>query len=228
MELLIDTLSQKFDNLIVFDTETTGLNSKTDEIIEFGGLRLDLKNPDKVQEINMLIKLDRHNALPPKIVELTGITDQDLAESGISKDEAASQINGFIDVSRPLVAAYNAQFDFCFLYYFLASYSNPEILKKIKMLDIMTVYKDRQEYPHRLFNAIDTYEVQAENTHRAIDDAWGALKVLEAMASEKNDIMNYINIFGYNPKYGLPKPRIQSITYQPQYNFPTTPVYARN
>ena len=30
--------------------------------------------------------------------------------------------------------------------------------------------------------------------------------------------MNYVNLFGYNPKFGGPKPRIGSITYRPHSN----------
>ena len=54
------------------------------------------------------------------------------------------------------------------------------------------------------------------NSHRAVDDANAALEVLLAMERERGDIERYINLFGYNPKYGPPKPQIGSVRYEPQ------------
>ena len=36
------------------------------------------------------------------------------------------------------------------------------------------------------------------------------------MEGECADLMRYINLFGYNPRFGVPKPAIRSITYKPQ------------
>jgi len=115
-----------------------------------------------------------------------------------------------------LVVAYNAQFDLCFLYYYLARYGNAGILKNIKMLDALTVYKDRRPYPHKLCNAIEAYGLSGENSHRAIDDARATLELMYAMGKEYDDFDRYINLFGYNPKFGVSGPKISSVCYQPQ------------
>lgn len=111
------------------------------------------------------------------------------------------------------------------LYYFLARLELADALKGVKMLDAMTVYKDRREYPHKLQSAIDAYGVPTQNTHRAVDDAKAALEVLEAMGRELDDLMQYVNLFGYNPKYGVSGPRISSITYLPQGRFTGEKLY---
>ena len=36
------------------------------------------------------------------------------------------------------------------------------------------------------------------------------------METECADLERYINLFGYNPRFGAPKPAIGSITYKPQ------------
>jgi DNA polymerase-3 subunit epsilon len=90
------------------------------------------------------------------------------------------------------------------------------MLKGIQMLDALTVYRDRRAYPHRLENAIAAYGVELRNTHRAIDDARAALEVLRAMEAERADLTRYINLFGYNPKYGVTGPRISSVRYAAQ------------
>ena len=38
-------------------------------------------------------------------------------------------------------------------------------------------------------------------------------------------IENYVNLFGYNPKYGVEGKPIGSITYKPQPYNPTKPLY---
>ena len=97
------------------------------------------------------------------------------------------------------------------------------ILKKIKMLDAYTVYRDRREYPHKLENAIEAYNLgdKVVNSHRAIDDTLALVEVLKAMEEERSDLHLYINLFGYNPKYGVSGSKISSVRYVSQpYNSP--------
>ena len=49
--------------------------------------------------------------------------------------------------------------------------------------------------------------------------------VLEAMGEEKDDLLNYVNIFGYNARYGLEGKPIGSVTYRPQGYEPGRPIY---
>ena len=36
------------------------------------------------------------------------------------------------------------------------------------------------------------------------------------MEAEQQDLDKYVNLFGYNPKFGAPRPAIHSVTYLPQ------------
>ena len=218
---MLDSLFTSFERIIVLDTETTGIDCKKDEIIELAAASV---TPAGVEsEMDVFIRLSEGRTLPPMITQLTGITPQQLEQEGVEKWEAAAQFAA----AHPntLLVAYNAQFDPCFLYYFLARLELADALKGVKMLDAMTVYKDRREYPHKLQSAIDAYGVPTQNTHRAVDDAKAALEVLEAMGREQDDLMEYINLFGYNPKYGVSGPRISSITYLPQGRFTGEKLY---
>lgn len=220
---MLDTLFERFERIVVLDTETTGIDCKNDEIIELAAASV---TKDGIEsEMDVFIRLNEGRMLPPMITQLTGITPQMLEQEGIEKWEAAAQFAAAISHPNTLVAAYNAQFDLCFLYYFLARLELADALKGVKMLDVMTIYKDRRAYPHKLQNAIDAYGVPTQNTHRAVDDAKAALEVLEAMTREQDDIAQYINLFGYNPKYGVSGPRISSITYRPQGRFTGQKLY---
>ena len=63
------------------------------------------------------------------------------------------------------------------------------------------------------------------NSHRAIDDVIATAAVMEKMAEEKEDLHRYINLFGYNSKYGLEGKPIGSITYKSQDYDPPLPLY---
>lgn len=210
----------EFDSILVLDTETSGLDFKDDRIIELAVIRyVPCENGGKIDfEMDDFIKLPDGRVLDEKIIELTGITDKMLEEQGISDTECAEKFTS-IFTEKPLIVAYNAQFDLNYLFYFLHRAGRADVLKRAKMLDALTVYKDRHEYPHRLENAIEIYNLQDKvvNSHRAIDDTKALLEVMFEMAKEKDDLDKYINLFGYNPKYGVSGAKISSIKYLPQY-----------
>ena len=211
---MLDSLFSRFDNIIVLDTETTGLKHKTDEIIELAMLRITREGC--VKQYDEFIKLSEGRHLAPEITELTGITEDMLITQGVSKLSAASALAEMLALPKPLVVAYNAQFDIGFLYYLLLTNGKAEVLQNIKLLDAMTVYKDRRPFPHKLCNAIEAYALSGENTHRAIDDTLATYELLCAMDREEDDLDRYINLFGYNPKYVVSGQRVRSVTYIPQ------------
>ena len=226
--MAFETLFNQYDRLVLFDTETTGLLFSRDEIIEFAAVVVENRGgvPTVVQEYDELIALSPGGFVPPKIEELTGISTQDLREKGLPKTRVARDIAEMIR-GNTLLLAYNAHFDLSFLYYFLLRHGDPMILKGKDKLDLLTVYKDRRPYPHKLCNAIDAYGLTGKvvNSHRAVDDCVATVAVMEEMEKEKADLECYVNLFGYNPKFGVDGKPIGSVTYKPQPYNSTKPLY---
>lgn len=224
----LETLFSKYDRLVLFDTETTGLNYSRDEIIEFAAVVVEQVGgvPKVVQEYDELVALSPGGFVPPKIQELTGITTQDLREKGLPKTRVCQDIARLIQ-GNTLLLAYNAHFDLSFLFYMLLRDGDPAILKGKDKLDLLTVYRDRHSYPHKLASAIDQYGLTGKvvNSHRAVDDVIATVAVMEEMEKEKADLEKYINLFGYNPKYGIEGKAIGSVTYKPQPYNPRLPLY---
>lgn len=204
---------ERFSAIVVLDVETTGLNCKIDQVIEFGAVRIE---KSQTEFVNFLVQLPEGISLSPFIVQLTGITDAMLSQSGISPISAAEEISGLLSQPDTLLVAYNAQFDLCFLYYLLEKQGLADCLRNVKLLDALTVYKDRRPYPHTLADAVKEFQLKAQNTHRAVDDAQATWELVRKMQEECADLENYLNLFGYNPKYGISGPRISSVTYCPQ------------
>jgi DNA polymerase-3 subunit epsilon len=238
LERLLDT----YRNIVFFDTETTGFNAQSHKIIELAaiGVRRGAKGePEIWREMDVYCRLPDGQKIPEKIVELTGITDQMLAEQGITEDEMAEQfaeiITGeygkdlFENLKDTLLVAHNAQFDLNFtgyLYILQMAHDKegPQFRRWLHefndadYLDTLTIYKDRAAYPHKLANAIEHYGLQDSvvNSHRAVDDVKALMEVAKAMGRERNDLLNYINIFGYNQKYGVSGRQLKKVTYAAQ------------
>lgn len=221
---MFDNLFQKYKRIVFFDTETTGFDPEnTDQIIELAAISID--RDGTTQEMDDFIHLFRMQELPPKIVDLTGILDLTLASEGIDEYDALKK---FVDMMQAgeentLLVAHNAQFDLQFIAY--AIYRNREkgkgwmmVLNDCDYLDTLTVYKDRRRFPHRLESAIAEYHLlgKVQNSHRAIDDCKALFEVAKCMDEEKPDLDRYVNLFGFNPKYGPEKNQLRKVTYAQQ------------
>ena len=226
--MALKNLFDRYDRLVLFDTETTGLNFSRDEIIEFAAVVVELVDGKTtvVQEYDELIALSPGGFVPPEIEKLTGISTQDLREKGLAKTRVARDIAEMLR-GNCLLLAYNAHFDLSFLYYFLLRHGDCTVLKGKDKLDLLTVYKDRRPYPHKLANAIEAYGLSGKvvNSHRAVDDVLATVAVMEEMAAEKDDLLNYVNLFGFNPKFGISGKPIGTVTYKPQGFEPNQPLY---
>ena len=92
----------------VFDLETTGLSSRYDHIIEFGGQIVE--NRSCVKSLQLFIRPPQQ--LSGFTTELTGITEKDV-ENAPTFEECVDQILDFI--GDHILVAHNASFDFSFL-----------------------------------------------------------------------------------------------------------------
>ena len=225
-----EKLFSKFDRLVLFDTETTGLQFSRDEIIEFAAVVVERVDGEAriIQEYDELISLSPGGFVPPKITELTGISNQDLREKGLPKTRVCRDIAEMIQ-GNTLLLAYNAHFDLSFLFYMLLRDGDPTILKGKDKLDLLTVYRDRRAYPHKLCSAIEAYGLTGRvvNSHRAVDDVIATVAVMEEMEKEKDDLDRYINLFGYLPQFGVEGKPIGSVNYKPQPYNSRLPLYEK-
>lgn len=230
----------KYKSVVFFDTETTGLDADTCQIIELAAIRIEqtdrgtlriYNSPDPERSsADMFVKLPEGEKLPEKISELTGITDTMLESEGIPEHKAAGYFCDIIRGNGVLLVAHNAQFDLGFISAMLRrNFGGDGMLRDCDYLDSLTIYKDRRPYPHKLANAIVSYKLEdkVQNSHRAIDDVAALFEVCKAMDAERADLLDYVNLFGYNPKYGVSGRRLDGVTYSPQrfHNYMQSPSY---
>ena len=88
-------LFDRYDRILIFDTETTGLNFVQDEIIQFSAVVVECPQgkPEVTREYDRLLLLPPGKTVPPEITRLTGITNEEIAARGIPRDQACREID---------------------------------------------------------------------------------------------------------------------------------------
>ncbi len=95
---------------VALDCETTGLNTRTDEIISIGAVRIVGNRIMTSERLELLVRPER--GISPESVRVHRLRERDVAQ-GLPIDEAMKQLMRFIG-SRPLVG-YFLQFDISML-----------------------------------------------------------------------------------------------------------------
>lgn len=176
----------------IFDLETTGLSSRFDHIIEFGGVLV--KNREVIQTLQLFIKPPVE--LSAFTTNLTSITEADLRFAK-SFEESCDEILDFIGDS--VLVAHNASFDVNFLNDALVRANRKPLDNPvIDTLDLSySMHADRKA--HRLGNIARIYNIKydEEVAHRADYDAKVLCDVYLNMLNELknvktlNDLANY-------------------------------------
>lgn len=158
---------------VVIDVETTGLSAKNDKIIEIALLKI-IPGHEVEKYVTFVNPM---RLLSPKIVEHTGITDEDLKNAPVFS-EIAADVLSFIE-NYPLVA-HNARFDISFL--------SAEIGGDYAFLYADTLKMSRLCYPHfkdhKLQTLIKAFHLGGVQEHRAASDAAYTQQVFEICMKE--------------------------------------------
>lgn len=136
----LSSLLDKYKALVIFDTETSGLEPDKHQIIELAALRVERTASGALRiagKMDSFIKLPEGEKLDENITTLTGITDRTLQTEGVQPAKAAGQIAKLMQPGPVLMVAHNAQFDACFLRGLLRGVK----IGRIDWLDSLTVYK---------------------------------------------------------------------------------------
>lgn len=151
--------------IIALDLETTGLDPAQDHIIEVGlALCKDDQIVDKYQTlVNPVIKI------PPTVVSLTGIKDEHVQNAPLI-DEILPHIQNFIG-NRPIVA-HNIKFDIGMLEKHRVAQKNLQL----DTFDLATILLPASPR-YNLNTLVETFNLQLDSAHRALDDAIAAWQV---------------------------------------------------
>lgn len=148
---------------VVFDLETTGLNKRTDKIIEIGAVKIENgKIKDRFSTF-----VNPQQPIEPKVSKLTGIYDEMVGDAPV-EEEILPEFIDFIGDS--ILVAHNASFDTAFIRRYMTERGN-----NLDNTIIDTVGLARTLLPKLSNFKLDTVCVELgvslENHHRAVHDA---------------------------------------------------------
>lgn len=164
------------DEFVVFDIETTGLSAMTCKITEIGAVLV--RNGEVLKVFSTFVNPDGH--IPEEITELTGITDDMVADAPSQGDA----VKAFIEfVGKRTVVAHNANFDMGFI---RRAAENAGIHFDPPYLDTLSMsrFLNPELKNHKLDTLVDFYRLGDFNHHRACDDAEVTAKIFCKMTEK--------------------------------------------
>ncbi len=182
---------------IVFDIETTGLSAAREKITEIGALRI--KDGEITDKFSTFVNPEKH--ISQKITELTGITDEMVADAP-SEAKAVADFLSFCG-ENAVVVAHNASFDTSFI---KAAAERNNLTYTLTHIDTLAI--SRAIFPqlnkHKLDNVAKYLKLGDFNHHRAYDDAYMLARIFQVMLKKLSDEFNIDNISKINT--AIPKP----------------------
>jgi DNA polymerase-3 subunit epsilon len=144
---------------IVFDTETTGLDSRADRVIEIGGVELVNRFPTG-RNFHVLIN-PQGREVHPEALAVHGISNADLADKPFF-DAIAAKFLEFIDGAR--LVAHNAHFDLGFINAEFERCGHP-LIETHRIVDTLAIAKRKHPMgPNSLDALCRRYGI--DNSHR--------------------------------------------------------------
>jgi CRISPR-associated protein Cas2 len=154
------------DAYVVLDIETTGLSCQSDEIIEIGALCI--VNDEPQEEFHALVKCAR--SVPKAVVELTGITDEELEREGRAPEEVLGELITFF--GDQTIVSHNVAFDMNFIQ--VACRRNNMQFPRNKVMDTLALSKRKLKgiKDYKLKTLAEHFSVDTEGMHRALRDCY--------------------------------------------------------
>ena len=182
----VQDFSLKKGTYVVFDVETTGLSSVYDTIIELAGVRLvDGEIVDRFESF-----ANPHRKLPEIIIDITGITDDQLVDAP-EVDQVLKDFHKW--AGDDCLVAHNSTFDIGFLNQGYKKIDYPKVTNPV----IDTLELARFLFPnlgnHRLNTLCKRLEVELTQHHRAIYDAEATAYLFWKLVAlvEEEDLVNH-------------------------------------
>ena len=176
----------KNTSFVVFDLETTGLNTtpvagEMDGIIEIGAYKV--INGEIREKFSTFVNPERTVPLEPRIIELTGITDE-MVNSAPSYKDVLPDFVKFCDGS--VLVGHNAVgFDFKFIDFYCRELG---YAVDSKVIDTLFLSQKLLRLANNKLNTVADYFGITFNHHRAEDDALATAKIFIELIKIKKSL----------------------------------------
>ena len=173
-----------FSEMIVFDTETTGIKTD-DRITELAAKKylIDAKSGTFKQSDEIQLYINPERPLDPEVVELTGLTDEFLADKP-TETEAFIDVYNFFGDNPQILNGYNTGFDIRFLTEMYKRQGKE--LKYSCKLDVCLMAKELVggTENHKLSTVATAFGLVGDEFHTALADADYTMQLFERFVAE--------------------------------------------
>lgn len=171
--------------MIVFDTETTGLSPEMNHVIQLSAIKCVIDEDCQFHEIGRLdTYINPGYKLPKQIVKITGITDEKLAKFPCESTQWPAIYEFFGD--RPIVCGHNAPFDIAMMKAMYSRYSkefNPIDMDTLRMAQ--ELHRKDEAGSHKLGVLAEHFGLDYGLTfHNSMDDVIATVRLLRLFVEE--------------------------------------------
>jgi DNA polymerase III epsilon subunit-like protein len=183
---VISTLSTKIGSeLIIFDTETTGLSPELNHVIQLSAIKCIIDEECNFHEVGRMdTYINPGYKLPKKIIQITGITDTKLAKFPDEKTQWDSIYEFFGDT--PIVCGHNSPFDVSMMKAMYKRYGKefePVALDTLKMAQ--ELHRKDEAGSHKLGALAEHFGQDYGLTfHNSMDDVIATMRLLRMFIEE--------------------------------------------
>lgn len=198
---------------IVFDLETTGLNPASEEITEIAAVRVvEGEIRDSFQTY-----VNPHKPIPPEITELTGISDETVADAP-DLDKAVPEFLAWAGEGQYPLVAHNAGFDMGFL---RTACQRLGIERKFTSIDTLEMSRLMLPHMHKFKLNILAKELQVGpfEHHRASEDAAVLGRIYVKLLKRLREEMHAVTTADINPVLAATTDRKNKLKNLPRYHF---------
>lgn len=198
---------------IVFDLETTGLNPASEEITEIAAVRVvEGEIRDSFQTY-----VNPHKPIPPEITELTGISDETVADAP-DLDKAVPEFLAWAGEGQYPLVAHNAGFDMGFL---RTACQRLGIEREFTSIDTLEMSRLMLPHMHKFKLNILAKELQVGpfEHHRASEDAAVLGRIYVKLLKRLREEMYAVTTADINPVLAATTDRKNKLKNLPRYHF---------
>jgi len=165
---------------VVFDIETTGLDTLNDRIVELGAIRV--KDGEVVGEFSRLINPGIF--IPLEVTDINGITNE-MVENEDYPGVVLSQFHKFIEGVEFLIGHNAIRFDYPFLLNeFRRNYVKNDEYKVKDTVRIARLKLRRQLRSFSLKSLTEYYGIINKDAHRALSDVYATYELFQKLNQE--------------------------------------------
>ena len=188
----------KDKELVIFDTETTGLNVFEDDIVQIAAFKVRQGKKVECSDFNIIIHTDR--PIPEQVGGGVNPLMKEYAErEHLSHEEGLRQFLAYVD-GLP-VLGHNARYDYSILRENTKRYLNEEVELEVhdSLLLARCVHPDLKEY--KLKSLLEELHLEGENSHLANDDIEATLSLVRHCVEEAEPMLEDILALVRMPRY---------------------------